>query len=146
MPPAARTTLRFSGGWSWPAHPPDGIPCAPSVAARLRRLVWRPCQQERKTRSDIEVEWQLDALDLRPVERWLAIRTELAPIAEATIPGLGIVPGAPKRLVDVYIDTEDWRIGRAGYVLRVRRRAGRVEATLKDLVRARRRDCVAGSR
>jgi triphosphatase len=85
------------------------------------------------TGSDIEVEWQLDALDLRPVERWLAIRTSSPLIAEATIPGLGILQGAPKRLVDVYIDTEDWRIGRAGYVLRVRRRAGRVEATLKDL-------------
>jgi len=43
------------------------------------------------------------------------------------------VPGSPKRLVDVYVDTEDWRMGRAGYVLRVRRRAGRLEATLKDL-------------
>ena len=52
------------------------------------------------------------------------------------MPGLGIVPGATKRLVDVYVDTDDWRIGRAGYVLRVRRRAGRVETTLKDLASA----------
>jgi triphosphatase len=85
-----------------------------------------------ESRTDIEVEWQLDALDLRPVERWLALRTGPTAVAES-IPGLEIVPGAPKRLVDVYVDTEDWRMGRAGYVLRVRRRAGRLETTLKDL-------------
>jgi triphosphatase len=89
-----------------------------------------------KPRSDIEVEWQLDALDLRPVERWLALRVDSPAIAEATIAGLGVVPGATKRLVDVYVDTDDWRVGRAGYVLRVRRRAGRVETTLKDLASA----------
>jgi CHAD domain-containing protein len=77
------------------------------------------------------VEWQLDALDLRPVERWLASRT--VPGALEEIPGLGIVPLAAKRLVDAYVDTEDWRMGRAGYALRVRRRSGRVETTLKDL-------------
>src|ERR1039458_6497063 len=81
--------------------------------------------------TNIEVEWQLDALDLRPVERWLATRTGLA--ALEPIPGLAILPGASRRLVDLYVDTEDWRMGRAGYVLRVRRRAGRAEATLKDL-------------
>jgi CHAD domain-containing protein len=82
--------------------------------------------------SDVEVEWQLDALDLRPVERWLALRT--GPSARLdSIPGLAIVPAPPKRLVDAYVDTDDWRIGRAGYVLRVRRRAGRVETTLKSL-------------
>ena len=85
-----------------------------------------------ESRTDIEVEWQLDALDLRPVERWLASRTGPTAVAVA-IPGLTIVAAAPKRLVDVYVDTEDWRMGRAGYVLRVRRRAGRVETTLKDL-------------
>jgi CHAD domain-containing protein len=81
--------------------------------------------------TNIEIEWQLDALDLRPVERWLATRTGLS--ALELIPGLAIVPGASRRLVDLYVDTEDWRIGRAGYVLRVRRRAGRAETTLKDL-------------
>ena len=86
---------------------------------------------EGPSRADVEVEWQLDALDLRPVERWLASRT--APASVESTPGLGIVPGAAKRLVDVYVDTEDWRMGRAGYVLRVRKRAGRFEATLKDL-------------
>ncbi|MGD0984540.1 MAG: CHAD domain-containing protein [Acidimicrobiales bacterium] len=85
-----------------------------------------------ESRTDIEVEWQLDALDLRPVERWLALRTGPNAV-DASVPGLGIVPAAHKRLVDVYVDTEDWRMGRAGYVLRVRRRAGRLETTLKDL-------------
>jgi CHAD domain-containing protein len=85
-------------------------------------------------RSDVEVEWQLDALDLRPVERWLAART--GPGAAQVLPGLGIVPGVAKRLVDSYVDTEDWRIGQAGYVLRVRRRSGRLETTLKDLAAA----------
>ena len=46
------------------------------------------------------------------------------------------MPRTAKRLVDAYVDTEDWRIGRAGYVLRVRRRSGRVETTLKDLAAA----------
>jgi len=82
-------------------------------------------------RTDIEVEWQLDALDLRPVERWLASR--MAPGEIAVIPGLSIVATPAKRLADAYVDTDDWRMGRAGYVLRVRRRSGRVEATLKDL-------------
>jgi CHAD domain-containing protein len=81
--------------------------------------------------AQVEIEWQLDALDLRPVERWLAART--GPGAVEPIPGLSIVAGAPRRLVDAYVDSEDWRMGRAGYALRVRRRAGRAEATLKDL-------------
>jgi len=97
----------------------------------LLRLACTPCPPG-ESRTDIEVEWQLDALDLRPVERWLALRTGPTAIAEP-IEGLGIVPAAPRRLVDVYVDTDDWRMGRAGYVLRVRRRAGRVETTLKDL-------------
>jgi CHAD domain-containing protein len=38
----------------------------------------------------------------------------------------------PRRLVDHYLDTEDWRILRAGFVLRTRQRGRRDEATLKD--------------
>ncbi len=88
-----------------------------------------------KSPSEVEVEWQLDALDLRPVERWLATRTGPAAMVES-LPGLAVLPGTPKRLVDVYVDTQDWRLGRAGYVVRVRRRAGRIETTLKDLATA----------
>jgi CHAD domain-containing protein len=104
--------------------------------------------------SGVEVEWQLDAIDLRPVERWLAVRGALPsgrsrargglgqqadPAADepkqllVSMPGLEAVAGPVKRLVDAYFDTPDWRLGRSGYVLRTRQRAGRFEATLKDL-------------
>ena len=62
-------------------------------------------------RDPVEIEWQFDALDLRPVERWLA-----------TLPALAIETGdggtitalakPPRRLVDSYRDTDDWRIAR----------------------------------
>lgn len=107
----------------------------------------------------IEVEWQLDAIDLRPVERWFgsrgaAISGRLSgrggvsaetgprpnPQVESperpllpTVPGLRAVARPVKRLVDFYFDTADWRLGRSGYVLRTRQRSGRYEATLKDL-------------
>jgi triphosphatase len=116
-------------------------------------------------RSDVEVEWQLDAIDLRPVERWFSARsagpTRQAPAASrrpararasrqagdhdplendaghmpllASVPGLEAVAQPVKRLVDSYFDTSDWRLGRSGYVLRTRQRAGRHEATLKNL-------------
>ena len=55
-------------------------------------------------RDPVEIEWQFDALDLRPVERWLA-----------TLPTLAIETGdggtvtalarPPRRLVDSYLDT-----------------------------------------
>jgi triphosphatase len=102
-----------------------------------------------RPQTDVEVEWQLDAIDLRPVERWFAARspdtggsdqqspaglpTEGRLPVLASLPGLEIVPKGVKRLVDAYFDTADWRLGRSGYVLRTRRRAGRFEATLKDL-------------
>lgn len=73
----------------------------------------------------LEVEWQLDALDLRPVVRWLGA---LPP----TPSGLSVTPREARNLVDVYYDTDDWRIGRAGFVLRVRNKGGRHEATMKD--------------
>ncbi|HVC70618.1 MAG TPA: CHAD domain-containing protein [Acidimicrobiales bacterium] len=83
--------------------------------------------------THVEVEWQLDALDLRPVERWLGTFPRV-------VPGTGIgsthvvtVETLPvKRTVDVYLDTEDWRIGRSGFVLRIRHHADQGEVTLKD--------------
>ena len=118
----------------WLAHRPDGNRWRPEGISSYAASLY-PMSAPGESRTDIEVEWQLDALDLRPVERWLALRTGLTTLVEPVL-GLGIVPGAPKRLVDDYVDTEDWRMGRAGYVLRVRRRAGRLEATLKDLATA----------
>jgi len=75
-----------------------------------------------------EIEWQLEAADLEPVESWL----EEHPSAS----GLDIVPGATKELTDTYYDTENWRLYRAGYALRVRRDGESAEATMKALAPA----------
>jgi triphosphatase len=72
---------------------------------------------------DREVEWQLDALDLRPVVRWLAARPA------GTI---ALKPGASVLLRDRYLDTEDWRLHRAGATVRIRSTGRRSEATLKS--------------
>ena len=86
--------------------------------------------------TDVEVEWQFDALDLRPAERWFAAlspeRTAVqqAPsmatpsAVQAALSALSATPRAAERLVDTYFDTSDWRIGRSGHVLRVRHRGG----------------------
>jgi len=78
------------------------------------------------------VVWQFDAVDLRPVVRWL---DELAEGAESLT--VRINPTGSTSQVDVYLDTDDRRFHRAGYALRVRR-AGRgkgagAEATMKEL-------------
>ena len=80
----------------------------------------------------VEIEWQFDALDLRPVERWLA-----------TLPTLAVETGdggtvtalaqTPRRLADTYLDTDDWRVARAGFVARTRHRGRHDEVTMKDL-------------
>jgi CHAD domain-containing protein len=87
--------------------------------------------------SDVEIEWQLDALDLRPVERWLAAAGQLLTLVGDGTSGAGpsavvAVARGAERLVDTYLDTADWRMARSGHVLRVRHRAGRDEITLKD--------------
>jgi triphosphatase len=76
-----------------------------------------------------EVEWQFDALDLRPVERWLAA---LPSRSYAGTPTLTVLAKPTRRLVDRYMDTEDWRVGQAGFVLRTRQRGRAVEVTMKD--------------
>ncbi len=82
-------------------------------------------------RDPVEIEWQFDALDLRPVERWLATLPTLAVEAgdRGTVTALA---RTPRRLVDSYLDTDDWRIARAGFVVRTRRRGRHDEITLKD--------------
>jgi CHAD domain-containing protein len=86
--------------------------------------------------SGTEVEWQFDALDLRPVERWLVAlrgtKGRASPPPAADAPSIVAVEQRGRRLVDLYLDTDDWRVRRAGYVLRVRKRQGGTEATLKD--------------
>jgi triphosphatase len=76
-----------------------------------------------------EVEWQLAAPDLDVVQRWLDRHTTLDP--------LRIEPLPAQHLHDTYLDTEDWRVLRAGFALRVREKDGQLEATLKGLRSAR---------
>jgi triphosphatase len=74
-----------------------------------------------------EIEWQLDADELELVDNWLKEHPSAA--------GVAIVPGWASELSDVYHDTEDWRLYRAGYAMRVRNTDGEsAEATMKALV------------
>jgi len=72
-----------------------------------------------------EVEWQLASTDLSSVRRWLE--------DHRSIDGLVLEARSPLQIFDTYLDTEDWRIHRAGYALRLRSEDGRSEATLKSL-------------
>src|SRR2546428_5841662 len=66
-----------------------------------------------------EVEWQFDAVDIRPVERWL-VQSPAKPAS------MSVTPAGVQTIVDTYTDTDDWRLYRAGYSLRVRRTGRRV--------------------
>jgi triphosphatase len=72
-----------------------------------------------------EVEWQLASADLGSVRRWLA--------DHGTIDGLVLEPRSTLQIFDTYLDTDDWRIHRAGFALRIRCESGKSEATLKSL-------------
>lgn len=76
-----------------------------------------------------EVEWQLAAPDLAVVRRWLD--------QHKVLDDLRIEPLPVQQLHDTYLDTEDWRVFRAGFALRLRAEGGRVEGTLKGLRSAR---------
>ncbi len=78
----------------------------------------------------LEIEWQFDALDLRPAERWLATLTS-TPRSFPTVGPLSAQLRPTSLHEDAYFDTEDWRIARSGYVLRLRRTQNRQEVTLK---------------
>ncbi len=95
--------------------------------------------------SGREVEWQFDALDVRPVERWLqqyvaGPGSDGGPSTSgSTGSGTGtgsahftVRPEPARSQVDVYADTDDWRLFRAGFSLRVRRHRRVAEATLKS--------------
>ncbi len=79
-----------------------------------------------------EVEWQLDAVDLRPVVRWLG-----EPARWEGTGGVRVVRAGSDNHIDLYLDTDDRRFQRAGYSLRIRRPTrgddGGGEATLKSL-------------
>ncbi len=72
-----------------------------------------------------ETEWQLSARDLGQVRQWLSNHN--------AVDGFTIEPRPTRTIYDTYLDTEDWRIRRAGFALRLRDLPGRAEATLKDL-------------
>ncbi|HEY2465398.1 MAG TPA: CHAD domain-containing protein [Steroidobacteraceae bacterium] len=72
-----------------------------------------------------EVEWQLACSDLGSVKRWLS--------DHGTVGGLILEPRSTQQIFDTYLDTDDWRIHRAGFALRVRSGSGTTEATLKSL-------------
>ncbi len=76
-----------------------------------------------------EVEWQFTAPDLGLIRRWLE--------QHALFEGLKIEPLPTQQLRDTYLDTEDWRVFRAGFALRIRDKGDQVEATLKGLRSAR---------
>lgn len=78
-----------------------------------------------------EIEWQMVASNLEAVRRWLSGHTEFD--------GMSIEPCQTQHIRDTYLDTDDWRIFRAGYALRRRLNQGRNEVTLKSL-RSRRED------
>jgi triphosphatase len=80
-----------------------------------------------------EVEWQFDAPDLPAVARWLAARATRGTGRSGASSGVSVAPGASVSLDDTYFDTDDWRVTRAGYTLRVRRVGDRTEATLKAM-------------
>jgi len=61
------------------------------------------------------VEWQLACTDLGAVRRWLA--------DHGRIDGLVLKPRSTLQIFDTYLDTDDWRIYRAGFALRIRSEA-----------------------
>src|SRR5688500_20281321 len=75
-----------------------------------------------------EIEWQLSAPDLGLVRRWLS--------DHGSVDGLTIEPRPTHTIDDTYLDTEDWRLRRAGFALRLRDGPGRAGATPKDLAPA----------
>jgi CHAD domain-containing protein len=76
-----------------------------------------------------ELEWQLASPDLDRVRHWLE--------EHASVSGLRIEPRDTQQLRDTYLDTQDFRIFRAGFALRMRTDGPGTEATLKALRSAR---------
>jgi hypothetical protein len=68
-----------------------------------------------------ETEWQLSAHDLNVVRQWLS--------DHHAVDGFTIEPRPAQTIYDTYLDTQDLRIRRAGFALRLRDLPGRAEAT-----------------
>ena len=62
-----------------------------------------------------QIEWQLDAQDLRVVVRWIETFVE-------STDSVTLTSGRTINHIDTYVDTEDRRLDRAGYTVRLRRR------------------------
>src|SRR5579872_6564719 len=106
-----------------------GTPGPSDLAASSLSKVPAPGQST----SETEIEWQFDAVDLRPVERWLAASPSPPGLHGAGGDGGFVIEAlAPLQLVDAYVDTIDWRMSRSGFVLRIRRCEGGAEVTIKD--------------
>jgi triphosphatase len=88
----------------------------PKGPSREAALPFSPAEQ-------IETEWQFDAPHLDAVEDWLQRRPDGG--------GVRVGPPAVRRLRDLYLDTRDWKVFRAGYAFRLRQVGRAVEATLK---------------
>jgi CHAD domain-containing protein len=82
-------------------------------------------QEVRSHKDGREVEWQLASTDLASVRRWLD--------DHGTVEGLVLEARPTLKIFDTYFDTDDWRIHRAGFALRIRSEDGKSEATLKSL-------------
>src|SRR3984885_11137595 len=82
-------------------------------------------REEPRHKDGREVEWQLASTDLGSVRRWLA--------DHVSVDGLVLEPRSTLQIFDTYLDTDDWRIHRAGFALRIRSESGISEATLKSL-------------
>lgn len=76
-----------------------------------------------------EIEWQLTVANLGTVRHWLGQHKRIG--------ALLILPRPTQVLHDTYLDTDDWRMFRAGFALRLRETPEGVEATLKSLSSAR---------
>ncbi len=81
------------------------------------------------TRDVEERELQFEAADIDAVDRWIRSQPRHAQLTFRA--------GSDKVQNDVYFDTEDWALFRAGYSLRVRRKGDAGEATLKALSKSK---------
>src|SRR5260370_4864411 len=82
-------------------------------------------QEESGHKDGRELEWQLASTDLGSVRRWLA--------DHGTIGGPVLEPRSTLQIFDTYLDTDDWRIHRAGFALRIPSESRKSEAPLKSI-------------
>ena len=112
---------RPTGGSVERSSEKQGVRSSGRLTSRARRSVGTDHQ---------EVEWQFEAADLEEIEGWLREYDSRS--------GLSVSPVSTRELTDTYLDTEGWRLYKAGYALRVRRKGNNktAEATMKSLVSA----------